>query len=81
MADLTKPTRIQHGGVGVYLHDKQADRIQTFGSSTALNTEDIKEVGNKNIVEVVDGIPTIDVTLDGTSTGLLRLRLSWPTKT
>jgi hypothetical protein len=66
---MAKPTRIQHGGVGIYLNDKQADRVQTFGSSTALNTEDLKEVGNKNIVEVIDGIPTVDVTLDSNQYG------------
>jgi hypothetical protein len=69
---MSKPTRIQHGGVGIYLNDKQADRVQTFGSSTALNTEDLKEVGNKNIVEVIDGIPTIDVTLDTNQYGSIK---------
>jgi hypothetical protein len=69
---MSKPTRIQHGGVGVYLNDTQADRVQTFGSSTALNTEDLKEVGNKNIVEVIDGIPTIDVTLDTNQYGSIK---------
>ncbi len=69
---MAKPTRIQHGGVGIYLNDKQADRVQTFGSSTALNPEELKEVGNVNIVEVIDGVPTVDITLDSNQYGSVK---------
>jgi hypothetical protein len=69
---MAKPTRIKHSGLGIYLNDKQADRVQTFGSSTGLNPEELKEIGNINVVEVIDGIPTVDITLDCNQYGSIK---------
>lgn len=61
---MTRPTRIKPGGVGVFANDAQLDRVQAFGSSHRVDPEELKEVGNVYIVETVDGVPTVDITLD-----------------
>ncbi len=50
--------------MGVFIDDVDIDRIQTIGSSTRYNDQDLRELGTLNIVEVVEDIPTIDVTID-----------------
>jgi hypothetical protein len=69
---MAKPTRIKHSAAGIYLNDIQIDRGTSFGCSTALNTEELKELGNIGIVEIIDGIPTVDITLDANEYGSIK---------
>jgi hypothetical protein len=56
--------RIKHSSVAPFANDRQLDRVQTLGVSGRLDSEDISEIGNLDIVEVVDNTPTVDITLD-----------------
>lgn len=69
---MTKPTRIKHSAAGIYFNDVQVDRGTSFGCSSALNTEELKEIGNVGIVEIIDGIPTVDITLDSNEYGSVK---------
>ncbi len=69
---MAKPTRIKHSGLGLFLNDKQIDRVQTCGSTSTLNTEDLSEIGNENIVEVLDSAPTVDITIDTNQYGSIK---------
>jgi len=44
---------------GVLLH-----RVQTIGTDTTFNSEDLFELGSQEIVDVVDDIPAVAVTID-----------------
>lgn len=68
-----RPTRVRYSGVGAYVDDTQANRIQAFGSSSRLTTEDMKELGTLNIVEIVDDVPQVDVSIDQNENGTLDL--------
>lgn len=61
---MTKPARVHYSGIGVFIDDIDMDRIQTVGSSTRFNNEDFRELGTLNILEIVEDIPDIEVTLD-----------------
>jgi hypothetical protein len=56
--------RIKHSSVAPFANDRQLDRVQNLGVSGRLDSEDISEIGNLDIVEVVDNPPTVDITLD-----------------
>ncbi|RPK20066.1 hypothetical protein [Paenibacillus xylanexedens] len=68
-----RPTRVRYSGVGAFVDDVQANRIQAFGSSSRLTTEDMKELGTLNIVEIVDDVPQVDVSIDQNENGTLDL--------
>lgn len=61
---MAKPTRVRYSGVGVFVDDIDMDRVQTVGVSGRFNQEDLRELGTLNIIEVVEDVPTIDITLD-----------------
>jgi hypothetical protein len=58
------PNRIKSASVAVFANDTQLDRVQAFGVSARLDSEDLREIGNLDIVEVIDNVPTVDITLD-----------------
>jgi hypothetical protein len=64
-----KPTRVRYSGAGAFINDVQLNRITAFGSSSRLTTEDMKELGTLNIVEVVDDVPQVDVSIDKNENG------------
>lgn len=64
--------RIKAASMTVYANDTQLDRVQTFGSTARLDSEDIKEIGNLDVVEVVDNVPTVDITLDANQYGSMK---------
>jgi len=68
----TRPIRIKSSAIAVHANDTQMDRITAFGSSTRLSPEDLVEIGNLDIVEVIDGIPSVEVTLDQNQYGSLK---------
>jgi hypothetical protein len=69
---MAKSPRVTHKGTGVWMDDVAIHRVQTFGASTSFNNEDISELGDINVIEVVDDVPSVDVTLDTNEYGGLR---------
>lgn len=61
---MAKPTRVRYSSVGVFVDDIDMDRIQTVGSATRYNDQELRELGTLNIIEVAEDLPTIDVTID-----------------
>lgn len=70
---MAKPTRVRYSGVGAFINDVQANRVQAFGSSSRLTTEDMKELGSLDIVEIVDDVPVVDISIDQNENGTLDL--------
>lgn len=70
---MPRPTRVRYTGIAPFIDDTQANRVQALGSSTRLTTEDMKELGTLNIVEIVDDIPQVDVSIDQNENGTLDL--------
>lgn len=61
---MGKPTRVRYSSVGVFVDDIDMDRVQTVGTSTRYNDQELRELGTLNIIEVAEDLPTIDVTID-----------------
>src|SRR5206468_8397650 len=66
---MTKATRVRYSGTAPFIDDTQANRVQALGSSSRLTTDDVKELGTLNIVEVVDDVPQVDVSIDSNENG------------
>lgn len=64
--------RIKSASVAVFADDTQLDRLQAFGVSSRLNSEDVREIGNLDIVEVVDDIPQVEITADSNQYGSVK---------
>jgi hypothetical protein len=66
---MPKASRVRYSGIAPYIDDTQANRVQALGSSSRLTTEDMKELGTLNIVEIVDDVPQVDVSIDQNENG------------
>lgn len=66
---MPKASRVRYTGTAPFIDDAQANRVQALGSSSRLTTEDMKELGTLNIVEVVDDVPQVDVSVDANENG------------
>lgn len=66
---MAKATRVRYSGTAPFIDDTQANRVQALGSSSRLTTDDVKELGTLNIVEVVDDVPQVDVSIDANENG------------
>jgi hypothetical protein len=64
--------RIKSASVAVFANDTQIDRAQAFGVSARLDQEDLLEIGNLDIVEVIDNVPTVDITVDANQYGSVK---------
>ncbi len=56
--------RIIYGSQSVWVNGEILYRIQTLGSTTTFTSEDIFELGHLDIVDVVDDVPAVAVTLN-----------------
>ncbi len=56
--------RIIYGSQSVWVNGNILYRVQTLGSTTTFTSEDIFELGHLDIVDVVDDVPTVAVTLN-----------------
>ena len=56
--------RIIAGSQSVYIDGIQADHVQSIGSTTTFNTEDIFNLGRLGVIDVVDDIPAVAGTID-----------------
>ncbi|MDP5273657.1 hypothetical protein [Chengkuizengella axinellae] len=66
---MAKASRVHYSGTAPFVDDVQVNRVQALGSSSRLTTEDMKELGSLNIVEIVDDVPQVDVSVDQNENG------------
>lgn len=64
--------RVTYRGVGLFVNGVQIDRASAFGASSSINKEDTFELGNPDIVEVVDDINEVSMTLDANEYGSIK---------
>jgi len=76
--------RIIYGSQSVWVNGAILYRVQTLGSTTTFTSEDIFELGHLDIIDVVDDVPAVAVTLNtndwGDVTTLAVLAQVSPTK-
>ena len=65
--------RVTYRGVGLFANGQQVNRATAFGSSGSLNREEIRELGNKGVVEIVDDFNDISLTIDTNEAGNIDL--------
>lgn len=56
--------RIIYGSQSVWCNGKVLYRVQTLGSTTTFTSEDVFELGHLDIVDVVDDVPAVAITLN-----------------
>ena len=56
--------RIIYGSQSVWCNGRVLYRVQTLGSTTTFTSEDIFELGQMDIVDVVDDVPAVAITLN-----------------
>jgi len=61
--------RIIYGSQSVWCNGKVLYRVQTLGSTTTFTSEDVFELGQMNIIDVVDDVPAVAVTLNSNDFG------------
>ena len=69
MATLQKRDRILYASQSVRANGQLLHRVQTLGSNSTFNSEDIFELGTLQRVDVVDDVPAVAVALDTTEWG------------
>jgi len=62
-------TRVNYSEVSPMINDVNALRVQTLGSTSTINQTDMRELANLNIVEYVEDVPSVDITLDTMEVG------------
>ena len=68
---MARRNRIIYPSNSVWANGQVLYRVQTFGSTTTFNTVDVFELGQLNLIDVVDDSPTVAVTLETTEFGSL----------
>ena len=56
--------RIVYGSQSVWVNGTILYRVQTMGSTTSFTSEDVFELGHLDIIDVVDDVPAVAVTLN-----------------
>lgn len=56
--------RIIYGSQSVWCNGEVLYRVQTLGSTTTFTSEDIFELGHMDIIDVVDDVPAVAITLN-----------------
>lgn len=59
-----KEIRNIYPGEAVFIYGRQVNRAQTLGATSTINSENVNELGNFDIVEVVEDAPSVAITLD-----------------
>lgn len=68
---MARRNRIIYPSNSVWANGNVLYRVQTFGSTTTFNTEDIFELGQLAVIDVVDDSPTVAVTIESNEFGSL----------
>lgn len=61
---MASRNRIIYGSQSVWCNGEILYRVQTLGSTTTFTSEDIFEIGHLDIIDVVDDVPSVAVTLN-----------------
>lgn len=61
--------RIIYGSQSVWCNGEVLYRVQTLGSTTTFTSEDVFELGHLDIIDVVDDVPAVAVTLNSNDWG------------
>lgn len=65
-------TRNIYPGEAAFADDYVLRRVQTFGSTSTFNSTDIFEIGNSELVEAIDDVPSVAITCDTNEYASLR---------
>jgi len=64
--------RIIYASESVWANGEVLYRVQSFGSTTTFNSEDIFELGHLDIIDIVDDVPSVAITLNTNDFGDVR---------
>jgi len=67
-----KRNRIIYASQSVYCNGEVLYRVQTMGSTTTFTSTDIFELGHLDVIDVVDDVPAVAVTLNTNDWGDVR---------
>jgi hypothetical protein len=65
----TKPLKVEGAGVGFMVDGQTMSRLQSATVDTDLSVDEIRELTNSNVVEFVEGLPTVAVTFEANMWG------------
>jgi len=68
----SRRNRIMYASQSVYCNGEVLYRVQTMGSTTAFTSADIFELGHLDVIDVVDDVPAVAVTLNTNDFGDVR---------
>lgn len=68
--------RIIYASQSVVVNGEFLYRVQTLGSTTTFTSTDLFELGQQDIIDVVDDVPTVAITLDTNDWGTVRTAAS-----
>lgn len=69
--ELIKLKRATYRGVGLFANGKQLNRVTAFGTTGTLSKEEVFELGNPDIIEIVEDSPEVSMTIDANEYGSL----------
>lgn len=69
----SKPNEIRHPKAALLAESYVVQRIQALGYTADLNSEEVNQLTDANIVEVVDSAPTVSLTIDTNDFGSINL--------
>lgn len=69
--ELIKLKRATYRGVGLFANGNQLNRVTAFGATGTLSKEEVFELGNPDIIEIVEDSPEVSMTIDANEYGSL----------
>lgn len=69
---MASRNRIIYASQSVSVNGEFLYRVQTLGSTTTFNSTDLFELGQQDVIDVVDDVPTVAITLDTNDWGTVR---------
>ena len=69
---MARRNRIMYASQSVYCNGEVLYRVQTMGSTTTFTSTDIFELGHLDVIDVVDDVPAVAVTLNTNDWGDVR---------
>ena len=69
--ELIKLKRATYRGVGLFANGNQLNRVTAFGTTGTLSKEEVFELGNPDIIEIVEDSPEVSMTIDANEYGSL----------
>jgi hypothetical protein len=70
---VSKPNEIRHPQAALLAEEYVCQRVQSLGYTADLNSEEVNQLTDANVVEVVDSDPTVSLTIDSNEFGSINL--------